>query len=152
MIYSKFAGTDLSVGETEHVLLKVRARTHARKPDHLSTGTCRWGALRAGEDPGLSCSCSGCVCSYLLQRVGMQANRRCFQACSHCRGAGRASFPSSLNQTTVRSICSISCSPNRGFLLCWQEDDVIGVLGKNEKIDALKPLGDRILIKVCVSL
>lgn len=35
---------------------------------------------------------------------------------------------------------------------CWcddlQEDDVIGILGKNEKISHLKPLGDRILIKV----
>lgn len=31
---------------------------------------------------------------------------------------------------------------------CQQEDDVIGTLASNEKIASMKPLGDRVLIKV----
>jgi hypothetical protein len=32
--------------------------------------------------------------------------------------------------------------------LCLQEEDVIGTLAADEKIASLKPLGDRVLIKV----
>eukprot|EP00955_Chlamydomonas_euryale_P000101 1003-Chlamydomonas_euryale.AAC.6 len=63
--------------------------------------------------------------------------------CSHVDGARVWDMAP---QVTPPSPCNSLLTALSGRAL--QEDDVIGVLTASEKISELKPLGDRILIKV----
>lgn len=129
VVYSKYAGIEVAIGGDEHVLLKVRRRGRgaaARAP----AGAAAPGHGRAGRGsgPGPSPSPADACGGSQPQPAGGELVPRQHQR-QHERKRQRKRH-------------------HRPPPPPPQEEDVIGVLPSGDNIAKLKPLGDRVLIKV----
>jgi co-chaperonin GroES (HSP10) len=142
VVYSKYAGTELAISGDEHVLLKVRPRADGDGgPQHLrasASGRRLRPVTAAASDrqrQRKSCATLAAARRRTPEIFGWEPEPPVRCAPWLCPGGA---FPA-----LASPIPAPAPPPSRP-----QEDDVIGVLTSGDNIAKLKPLGDRVLIKV----
>lgn len=163
-MYSKFAGTDLDVAGVEHVLLKVGCDTAQQQQQPQQPGA-QAALLPRQRHSVLMHGCSSSMSRRLQQRMSRRRKsaadgRPWLRAQGAAAAAPGASQPCmhvleqhSAAYWLVCVLMSTQCVCVLHVCVCavvpsLQEEDVIGTLAADEKIASLKPLGDRVLIKV----